>query len=311
VIAVRWLIALMALAVTTPIAAEKQIALSFDDVPRYTGPELSREKRQQQLIAGLKKAKVKQAVFFVNPAKLDETGNPPDEGAITRYAKAGHLLANHTDNHLKLSDASADEYLARIDAAEAWLKGRKGYRPWFRFTYLDEGGKDKAKRDAVRAGLKARGLRNGYVTTESSDWHMLVLWQQAVKAGQAVDRQKLCQFYAQHHFDAAEFADALAQKTLGRSPAQVMLLHETDLAAYCIGDLVSALRNGGWKIITADKAYADPIGTLLPDVPSAQGGLIEALAWEKKLPAPRWYKYNNTDLLTEDFNRKVLGLVAE
>jgi peptidoglycan-N-acetylglucosamine deacetylase len=275
VIAVRWLIALMALAVTTPIAAEKQIALSFDDVPRYTGPELSREKRQQQLIAGLKKAKVKQAVFFVNPAKLDETGNPPDEGAITRYAKAGHLLANHTDNHLKLSDASADEYLARIDAAEAWLKGRKGYRPWFRFTYLDEGGKDKAKRDAVRAGLKARGLRNGYVTTESSDWHMLVLWQQAVKAG------------------------------------QVMLLHETDLAAYCIGDLVSALRNGGWKIITADKAYADPIGTLLPDVPSAQGGLIEALAWEKKLPAPRWYKYNNTDLLTEDFNRKVLGLVAE
>jgi hypothetical protein len=31
-----------------------------------------------------------------------------------------------------------------------------------------------------------------------------------------------------------------------------------------------------------------------------------ALAWEKGLPAPRWYEYNNTDLQTEDFNRKVL-----
>jgi peptidoglycan-N-acetylglucosamine deacetylase len=291
---------------SSPALARKSIALSFDDIPRHTGPELSREERQRLLIAGLKKAGVRQAVFFVNPASLATTGTPPDEGAITRYAKAGHVLANHTDNHLKLGDNSAEDYLAHIDIAERWLKGRRGYRPWFRFTYLDEGGKDKVKRDAVRVGLAKRGLRNGYVTTEAADWHMLELWVNAAKEGKAVDRKRLCEFYARHHFDAAEFDDGLARKALGRSPAHVMLLHETDLAAYCIGDLVAALRQGGWTIITADKAYADPIGKLMPDVPSAQGGLIEALAWEKGLPAPRWYEYNNTDLQTEDFNRKVL-----
>ena len=42
-----------------------------------------------------------------------------------------------------------------VDAAELWLKGRPGYRPWFRYPFLDEGGRDKAKRDAVREGLKA------------------------------------------------------------------------------------------------------------------------------------------------------------
>jgi peptidoglycan-N-acetylglucosamine deacetylase len=308
--AVRWFIAVLALAGAAPSFAQKRIALSFDDVPRYTGPELSREERQKLLLAGLKKARVKQAVFFVNPAKLDETGNPPDQGAITRYAKAGHALANHTDNHLKLGDVSADEYLAHIDKAEAWLKGRKGYRPWFRFTYLDEGGRDKAKRDAVRAGLKARGLRNGYVTTEAVDWHMLNLWVEAVAAGKAVDRKALCSFYAQHHLAAAEFDDGLAQKALGRSPAHVMLLHETDLAAYCIGDLVAALRGAGWTIITADKAYADPIGALQPDVPVAQGGLIEAIAWEKGVPAPRWYEYNDTKRMTADFNTRVLKEAA-
>lgn len=302
----RWLIVLAALVAATPLPAEKRIALSFDDVPRYAGPELSREKRQKLLIAGLKKARVKQAVFFVNPAKLDETGNPPDEGSITRYAKAGHGLANHTDNHLKLGDVSADEYLARIDKAEAWLKGRKGYRPWFRFTYLDEGGRDKAKRDAVRAGLKARGLSNGYVTTEAVDWHMLNLWVEAVAAGKTVDRTALCSFYAQHHLAAAEFDDGLARRALSRSPAHVMLLHETDLAAYCIGDLVAALRGAGWTIITADKAYADPISQLQPDVPVAQGGLIEAIAWEKDVPAPRWYEYNDTKKMTADFKVKVL-----
>jgi peptidoglycan-N-acetylglucosamine deacetylase len=303
----RRLFLLAALLVAAPSYAEKRIALSFDDVPRYAGPELSREERQKRLIAELKKARVKQAVFFVNPAKLSETGEPVDDGWIMRYAKAGHVIANHTDDHLKLGDNSAEEYLKHIDSAENWLKGRKGYRPWFRFTYLDEGGKDKAKRDAVRAGLAKRGLRNGYVTTESADWHMLILWADALKAGKTVDRQKLCGFYAKHHFDAAEFDDGLAQKALGRSPAHVMLLHETDIAAYCIGDLVAALRAGGWTIVTADKAYADPIGKLMPDTPSAQGGLIEAIAWEKGLPAPRWYEYNNTKLQTKDFNQRVLG----
>jgi peptidoglycan-N-acetylglucosamine deacetylase len=302
----RWVFAIAAFIIAMPAMAEKQIALSFDDIPRYTGPVLERNERQRMLIAALKKAGVKQAVFFINPAALQGETPPLDESSITNYAKAGHVLANHTDNHVKLSDVSADDYLARIDAAEKWLKGRKGYRPWFRFTYLDEGGKDKVKRDAIRAGLAVRGLRNGYVTTEAADWNMLILWANAMKEGKRVDQRKICDFYAQHHFKAAEFDDQLARKALGRSPAHVMLLHETDLAALCIGDLVAALKKGGWKIVTADKAYADPIKALMPDTPSAQGGLIEAIAWEKKLPAPRWYEYANTDLMAKDFKEKVL-----
>jgi hypothetical protein len=163
------------------------------------------------------------------------------------------------------------------------------------------------KRDAVRAGLKARGLRNGYVTAESSDWHMQALWENAVSAGKSVDRGRLCAFYAGHHVAAAEFSETLLQQTLSRSPAQVLLLHETDLAAHCIGALVSAFRGSGWRIVKADKAYADPLGEEIATPPSAQGTITELLAWEKGLPAPRWYAYNDTDLLTADFNEKVLG----
>jgi peptidoglycan-N-acetylglucosamine deacetylase len=294
----------LALALTSPIAAQKRIALSFDDVPRHTGPDLTRDQRQKMIIAALKKSRVKQAVFFINPAQLLNPEAKATDKHILDYAKTGHVLANHTDNHVKLSDVSAADYLARIDAAESWLKGRKGYRPWFRFTYLDEGGQDKVKRDAVRAGLATRGLRNGYVTAEASDWYMLELFAKAVADGKKVDRKKLCAFYAEHHIAASDFADSLAQKTIGRSPAHVLLLHETDLAAYCLGDLVAGLRKAGWTIITADQAYADPIGTAMPDVPSAQGGLTEAMAWEKGLPAPRWYRYNDIKLLAEDFAKR-------
>jgi hypothetical protein len=34
----------------------------------------------------------------------------------------------------------------------------------------------------------------------------------------------------------------------------MMLLHETDLAALYIGDLVRALRRAGWTVVSADAA---------------------------------------------------------
>jgi peptidoglycan-N-acetylglucosamine deacetylase len=297
----RFILAAIAVFLFTPHAnAQKRIALSFDDVPRHQGAYMNPEERQTQLIGALKKAKVKQAVFFVNPGGLK--GN--DDGRIMAYARAGHVIANHSFTHPRLSKVQTSDYISDIDKAELWLKGRKGYRPWFRFPYLDEGQADKQKRDDLRAALKQRGLRNGYVTAEASDWHIDGLTIAARQRGEILSPSGVRDIYVGWHVDAANFYNDLAVKTLGRSPAHVILLHETDLAALYIGDLVGALRKDGWQIITADKAYADPLAKAMPDTPSAQGSLIEAMAWEKGLPAPRWYKYNDTELATKEFKDK-------
>ena len=201
---------------------------------------------------------------------------------------------------------TAQAYLADIDRASGWLMGRKGLRPWFRFPYLDEGGSDKAKRDAVRAGLAARKLSNGYVTVDGSDWNIEGLTAEARKTGKPIDMDALRDLYVETHVQSAEFADALARKALGRQPVQVMLLHETDLAAYWIADLVAGLRKKGWEIVTADVAYRDPIAKVLPDTPSAQGNLLEAMAWEKGVPAPRWYDRNTLSIANPLFRQRVL-----
>lgn len=303
-----WLAALAAcLLAVAPAAAQKRIALSFDDVPRHPGAFLDPDVRAKTLVGALRKAGVKQAVFFVTVGNI---GNPDTgDGAanIARYVQAGHVIANHSFAHKRLSGMAAADYLADIDRAEGWLKGRAGYRPWFRFPFLDEGGKDKARRDAVRAGLKARGLSNGYVTAESSDWNVEGLAAAAKTRGKRIDMKALRDLYVESHVDAAEFYDALAVKVLGRSPAHVMLLHETDIAALFVGDLVTALRSKGWEIVTADAAYADPIRDLHPDTPFAQGTLTEALAWGKGLPAPRWYERNDLKIANPLFARRVLG----
>lgn len=296
-----------------PAHAQKRVALSFDDAPRQRGAFLTPDQRTEALIAALRRAGVKQAAFFLNPGNLFDDDDDDGEGGARRiaaYVAAGHVIANHTWDHPHLNAMSAKSYLADIDRAAAWLKGRRGYRPWFRFPFLDEGGRDKAKRDAVRAGLAARHLKSGYVTIDGSDWNIDALATAAIHAGKPVDLEALRDLYVETLVQAADFYDGLAVRTLGRSPSHVMLLHETDLNALYIEDLVGALRADGWEIITADEAYADPIAKANPDVPSANGTRTELMAWEKGLPAPRWYERDDLEVANPLFARRVLHETA-
>lgn len=291
-------------------AQDKRIALTFDDVPRQPGAFLTPDQRTRRLIAALKAAGVRQAAFFVIPGNVGKPDRGNGERHIAAYVAAGHVIADHSFAHPALRATRADAYLAGIDRSQAWLKGRPGYRPWFRFPYLDEGGKDKAKRDAVRAGLAARGLLNAYVTTDGSDWNFEMLAVQAKAAGKRIDRAALRDLYVETLVGAAEYYDGLARQTLGRSPAHVMLMHETDLAALWLPDLVRALRAKGWTIVTADAAFADPIARLAPDTPSANGTRTEMLAWEKGLPAPRWYDRDDPEIGARLFRQRVLHEAA-
>ncbi|MFM2410000.1 MAG: hypothetical protein RL481_828 [Pseudomonadota bacterium] len=293
-------------AVLKPVTlGEKRIAISFDDAPRGPGAFLDPAIRPQMLRGALKRAGVKQAAFFANPGRIDSSNT--SAAALRAYAADGHVLANHTANHMILSNISAERFLADIASAESWLKAEKGYRPWFRFPRLDEGGKDMAKRDAVRAGLQSLGLRNGYVTADGWDWQLESQTRKAVQARKPMDLDALRALYIETHLLSANFADRLARRTLGRAPAHMLLLHETDLAALYIEDLVKALRADGWTIITADQAYADPMASLpAPDIAFANGTLIQMLSWERKTKGPRWFERNEVDEMNRLFAERVL-----
>jgi len=314
---VRVLVALLALlavvradpvshALADPVApvAKKLIAISFDDAPRSPGAFMTPDERTAKLIATMRDLNVPQAAFYLNTARI--SNGDGDVRRIESYVSAGHVIANHSATHKHLSRTSAATYLADVDAAEAWLKGRAGYRPWFRYPFLDEGGEDKAKRDAVRAGLKARGIRSAYCTVDGSDWNIERLTVEARKAGKAIDMAALRDLYVETHVESANFADALAVRALGRSPVHVLLLHETDIAALFLGDLVAALRADGWEIVGNDTAYADPVYDSMLDIPFANGTLVEMLAWDRKLTGPRWYERNDVKIGNALFAERVL-----
>jgi peptidoglycan/xylan/chitin deacetylase (PgdA/CDA1 family) len=287
-------------------APSKRIAITFDDAPRGAGAYLTEDERTDQLIAALRTAGVRQAAFFVNPSRIRGRG----EAHIAAYVAAGHVIGDHTFSHARASAISANAFLADVDKAETWLQGRPGYRPWLRFPFLDAGGLNHVKAAAIRAGMKARGLHNAYVTVDGTDWNMEGLAAAARAAAEPVDLAALHDLYVETHVQAADFADALARRALGRSPVHVLLLHETDLAALFLVDLIAALHSDGWEVVTADQAYADPMHDAVPVSPTANGTLIEQFAWEKHLTAPRWYDRNEIPVSTRLFDERVLHQAA-
>ena len=281
----------------------KRIAFSFDDAPRGKGAFLEPDERPKLLIEALKTAGIEQAAFFINTGRITAYDN--DAADIAAYAEAGHVLANHTAKHSKLSAVSVETFLADIDAAEVWLKDKPNYRPWFRFPFLDEGRTNRAKRDAVRTGLKKRGLMNGYVTVDASDWYLEDMAISAARAGKIMDWNALRDLFVESYVQSANFSDDLARRTLDRAPVQIILLHETDLAAMFVDDLAAALKADGWTIVTADEAYRDPIANMEPDVDFADGTRTQMLAAERNI-GNRWYKRNDQKVAKKLFAERVL-----
>ena len=252
----------------------KRIALSFDDAPKGAGPRFSGDERAVVLIDALESVAAGPVVFFIKTSNFERPGG---RERVARYADAGHLIANHTHSHNWLKRTDANQYIEDIDQAEDLLQGFPNRRAWFRFPFLDEG-TPREKRDAVRAALIERGLMNGYVTVDNYDWYLDSKWKMAVDEGRKVNIDALRGVYVDMLMGAVTYFDDLAIESLDRSPAHVILLHENDVAAMFIGDLITALRADGWSIVSPDEAYADPVAKVVPKTLMTRQGHVGALA---------------------------------
>jgi peptidoglycan-N-acetylglucosamine deacetylase len=264
------------LLVSSADAATRQIAITLDDGPREDTPYFDGPTRTAKLLATLKAAKVEQAAFFCNSIRMDASG----AARIKAYAQAGHIIANHSHSHADLHQVGVEAFLADVAKADIVLRKFDNFKPWLRFPYLREG-KTIQTRDTVRSELKKRGYFSAYVTVDTFDWHMDRMFQDALNSGKTIAFDRLRDAYVDLVVDGIEFYDDMAVKQLGRSPQHVLLLHENDLAALYLGDLVARLRSTGWKIVSPEAAYRDPIAAVEPDTLLLGQGRILAMTLAK------------------------------
>jgi peptidoglycan-N-acetylglucosamine deacetylase len=256
-------------------AHAKEIAISIDDVPVVeTYLYKDHLERAKKLIESVKKLKIPKPVVFCNTDRLNEEDR---RAHIQLYSDAGFILGNHTQSHKKISAIGVDAYIEEIKEADSVLKGYKNSVKWFRYPYLDRG-ETQEIHDKIKKELQAMKYKIGYVTACNANWKIWTALIAAMKEKKKVDIAKLKTLFVESTMDAVDYYDKLAVTVLGRSPRQVLLMHEFDTEVLGFEDVIMELQKRGWKIISPVKAYQDPVAKAEPKTLFFNRGMIAAIA---------------------------------
>lgn len=283
------------LEVLTPSSFHRRVSLSFDDAPRELGALYTRSERAHLLIKALGN---RPAVFFANSPSRAQDGLE----ILRIYALAGHRIANHTAQHLNLNKTDTAVFLRDVARADQELRDLPQFRRWFRFPYLREGRNAEQVR-AAREGLAQLGYQQGYVTVDTQDWFADVLLAEEGRRGYIAEH--LCRVYSDMLIEDLEFFDAMSVGALGRSVAHTMLLHETDLNALCLTEIIRRIEATDWRIVSPDESYEDPIALQEPP-PHVRlnQGRVFALAEAAGYKGPYWRRFVEVGAIREEFERR-------
>ena len=236
-----------------------EIVISFDDFPMASSLLYSDKQRVQVYVDKLAELNV-QAVFFCIGQQLDSTAGIECLNILSQT----HLIANHSYHHQHLSSQTMVDFTEELFAAAGLMEERKNYRPWFRFPYLDYGdrsylGGSDRKRTAAFLTLRQFGYQHGYVTINTFDWQVDHLLKQALKLGQTIHWENLRAAYMALLEEWMDDYHSSWCSVLKRPFVHVLLLHQNDLNALFLSDIVKMIRNKEWEIVHPDKAFCAPI----------------------------------------------------
>lgn len=271
------LAACLACCLAAPAVAAQRIALTLDDGPHLRAtPRLSPQARNEALLGALRRHQVQAALFVTCGNGADR---PEGLALVKAWSEAGQLLGNHTMTHPDLNSpqVTLEQYQDEIERCQQILAGQAGLQRWFRFTYLREG-KPEAKRDGMRAWMKAGGWRNAYVSLDTSDWRLDAFLEQRLRRDPAADLSDIRRVYLDHLWERAQAYQDLALRVQGREIPQVLLIHHNLLNALFLDDAIAMFKARGWAFISPAEAFQDPVYQLQPLSPVAGQSLLMSMA---------------------------------
>src|SRR5436305_8815891 len=241
---------------------ERQIAITIDDLP-FGGPDLGLSRiraENEAILATLRKEGVT-ATGFVNEGKLYVPGEIDARAALLdKWLEAGQELGNHTFSHLSLRDTPVpafEEDLVRGETVTRWLAGRHGGKlRYFRHPFLHTGPSLEARQEFERF-LAARGYTVAPVTIENSDYIFSRVYNEMKTKGHAAGMRRTAAAYLGFTAAQLDFWEGVAQAVVGRPMRHVLLLHDNEINAGHLGDLLALLRRRRYRFVPLEEALRD------------------------------------------------------
>lgn len=273
----------------------KELAWSIDDAPSTHVGLLSPTDRKHFLLDSMTLSQLPETVFFLNSSLLTNAGL----NFIKSLAARGHLIGNHNHRHFELNMANGHRFIQSLDRGLSLLTAYFGPIGWYRFPMLNEG-QSREQVDELRSHLSLRSLRNAYVTVVHCDFMLNDVVLAAAERGHKINLENLKRIYLELIADSVVFYDQLAQHYLGRSPKHIMVLHDNDLTALFLPNLVGLLASQGWSSVAIREAYKDPIQNYLTkSVFKYNPGRIGEIAFDHGYRGPLIHKSCDPAYLTK------------
>jgi peptidoglycan-N-acetylglucosamine deacetylase len=259
------------------VAADRQIAITIDDLPAGAANWMSAGEIDQmtaKLLTPLREQKIP-AVGFVNEKKLYKTGEVDERiKALNIWLDSGFELGNHTFSHASLNRVGLkawEEDVIRGETVTVMLLSQRNLKlRYFRHPYLDTG-RDLQTRREAEAFLVDRGYRIAPVTLDAWDWMYAGVYDDARRRGDSTLQQQLVSSYLSYTNDVFAYSEKQSKDLIGYELKQILLLHANWLEADHIGELLDVIRKRGYRFITLEDALSDPAYSMPDDYIGEEG----------------------------------------
>jgi peptidoglycan/xylan/chitin deacetylase (PgdA/CDA1 family) len=277
------LLAAVLLAACAARAGQRQVAITFDDLPRggdagnAPGLEatLDVNRRILDALAG------RPVSGFVNAgsATAKALGDEGLRAVLRLWLARGAVLGNHTFSHPDLNRVAPADYIADIRRGEPLLEEITGRRPrYFRHPFLHTGQTMEARRE-VEDFLAANGYAVAPVTLDNSDWMYAALYERALAADPPLAARLRVDFLAYMESIFA-FFESRSVEVAGREIPQVLLLHVNRMNADTLPALLAMMERRGYQVVSLEQALRDE-AYRLRDEYAGPGGFSWLHRWSK------------------------------
>jgi len=276
------------LAGVLPLRAQtpgRAVAVTVDDLPRGgdgSSPSFDAVYAMNgRLLRPFKDGRIP-VTGFVNAHHELTLGADKLRRLLDLWLDAGAELGNHTYSHPDVNQVALADYTANIVKGEplvrAALAARGRTLRYFRHPYLHAGPTPEIKAGLQRF-LDDAGYRVAPVTLDNSDYMYAALYTRPEQ------RERVRREYLPYMESVVEFFEKRSVELAGREFPQILLIHDNQLNADLMPDLLDMFRRRGYRFVSLDEALADE-AYKLPEKYVGPGGFSWIHRWSKTKGMP-------------------------
>jgi len=274
-------------------AQSKTVAITIDDLPyEWHDPNLHKLKLADAEQAAVVNQKILAALAghkapvtgFVNQLKVEQLGTEQGTAMLKPWTSGSFDLGNHLYAHKDVNDLSVEqieEEIVRGDQTIGPLMKAAGKKLEFlRFPY-NHTGETKEKHDTVAAFIAARGYRLSPCTMDNTDWEFTWAYNKMLAKHDDAGIAKLKAEYLAYTSAEIDYYAALNKQVLGYEPPEIMLLHDNQLNAEMLDEVLTLFESKGYRFVSLADAESDPIYKQ-PDIYITSYGPMWGYRWAKQ-----------------------------